>query len=236
MNRRAAQKFLRKWHRRLGVIIGIQLFFWTLGGAYFSWFHIDNVRGTTDRRPKPPVNLAHTRGFFPLDSLLNMVEHPVYKIEVAYLDSIPVYLFFENNDRVTMVNARNGAVLSPISRELATAIAKADFKPAVPVRSVTLVTEKKGEYKGPVPAYRIAFDYWKGTNVYVHANTGRVTAHRNSIWRGFDFLWMLHILDFDEREDFNNWVLRIMSLLGLITIFSGYGLWALTSPWFRRKK
>ncbi len=235
MTRRSAQKFLRKWHRRLGVIIGIQLFFWTLGGAYFSWFHIENVRGTTDRHLPPPVNLANYTGILPPDSVFPKIPHPIHKIEISTLDTLPVYLFYKNTDQVTMVDARAGTVLSPISEALAIAIAERDFKPEVPVRSVEMVTEKQGEYKGPIPAYRISFDYWKGTNVYVHANTGRVTAHRNSIWRGFDFLWMLHILDFKEREDFNNWILRIMSLLGLITIFSGYGLWAFTSPWFRRK-
>ena len=235
MNRRTAQKFLRKWHRRLGVVIGVQLFFWTLGGAYFSWFHIDEVRGTRDRKPAAQKTLT-AQFNFPLDSALSRVSHPVHRIEATIWQLRPVYLLYETMDNVTMMDAQTGHILSPISQAQAIAIARQDFKPHVPIKDVALVTEKGGEYKGPIPAYRIAFDYWKGTHVYVHANTGRVTAHRNSIWRGFDFLWMLHILDFKERENFNNWVLRIASLLGLITIFSGYGLWAFTSPWLRRRR
>ncbi len=48
----------RKWHRRLGLFIGIQLLFWTAGGVYFSWFHIDNVHGDYERdmSPQPPLS------------------------------------------------------------------------------------------------------------------------------------------------------------------------------------
>ncbi|NOX37593.1 MAG: PepSY domain-containing protein [Calditrichaeota bacterium] len=237
MNRRAIQKFSRKWHRRLGSLVGIQLFFWTLGGFYFSWFHIDDVRGTTDRVPAEPVNVKSHSGFLPPDSILKNTSLTfVERIELATFRERPVYRLYQDNDRVEMFDARSGNKLSPISREMAIEIARADFRPRVPIKAVHWIEQKGGEYKGPIPAYRIDFDYWKGTRVYVHANSGRVTAHRNHIWRGFDFLWMLHILDFKERENFNNWILRILSLLGLITLASGYVLWAVTTPLFRRQK
>ena len=228
--RRRTQKWLRKWHRRLGVLVGIQLFFWTLGGTYFAWFPIDDVRGTSDRTPPQKVDLAVITQWYPIDSLISQLSHAVYRVEIRTLLGKPVYLFFKDQDHVTLIDAQTGITLSPISQELAQQIARQDFKHNVPIREVTLVTQKRGEYKGPIPAYRISFDYWKGTNVYVHALSGLVTAHRNSIWRGFDFLWMLHILDFHERENFNNWLLRLASVLGLITILSGYGLWFITRP------
>lgn len=37
----------RKTHRYLGVFIGIQFLFWTLGGLYFSWNNMDDVHGET---------------------------------------------------------------------------------------------------------------------------------------------------------------------------------------------
>ena len=37
--------YLRKTHRYLGVIIGIQFMAWTVGGLYFSWNNIDKVHG-----------------------------------------------------------------------------------------------------------------------------------------------------------------------------------------------
>lgn len=37
--------YIRKTHRYLGLSIGIQFLFWTVGGLYFSWNNIDNVHG-----------------------------------------------------------------------------------------------------------------------------------------------------------------------------------------------
>ncbi len=38
---------IRKTHRYLGVFIGIQFLFWTLGGLYFSWNNMNDVHGET---------------------------------------------------------------------------------------------------------------------------------------------------------------------------------------------
>ena len=135
-----------------------------------------------------------------------------------------------------MFDAQTGEKISPITEAQARQVAEADFAPEAEILAVRMVGEKRGEYKNAVPAYQVRFDNWKRTNIYVHANTGLVMARRNSIWRGFDFMWMLHILDFNERENFNNWLLRILSVLGLVTIVSGYVLWVVTTPLFRRKR
>ena len=38
---------VRKIHRYLGVFMGVQFFFWSLGGLYFSWNNMDDVHGET---------------------------------------------------------------------------------------------------------------------------------------------------------------------------------------------
>lgn len=87
-----------------------------------------------------------------------------------------------------------------------------------------------------LPAWKVSFSNWKKSALYVSANEGRVISRRSTIWRAFDFLWMLHIADFDERTDFNNWLLRILSILGLVTVLSGYMLFYFTTPLTRPKK
>ncbi len=237
MNRRALQRFSRRWHRRLGVIVGIQFLLWTLGGFYFSWFHIDNVRGKLETRKQKSPDLRTIGATLPLQSLLKKAApKSVKKIQYALWMGQPVVRLYHSRDRVTMLNARTGQQLSPITKDMAIKIARQDFRPAIAVQQVQLVKQKKGEYKGPIPAYRVDFGNRKSTHIYVHANTGIVTARRNMIWRGFDFLWMLHILDFHNREDINNWLLRLLSTLGLFTIGLGYLLWLTTLPLLRNKQ
>lgn len=45
MKKRILLRITRKWHRYLGFFLGIQFLMWTLGGLYFSWTNIDNIRG-----------------------------------------------------------------------------------------------------------------------------------------------------------------------------------------------
>jgi predicted RND superfamily exporter protein len=51
---------------------------------------------------------------------------------------------------------------------------------------------------------------------------------------------MTHTMDYEGRDDFNTTVLRAFSLLGLLTVFSGFLLWFTSSPtmirYFGKKK
>jgi exosortase/archaeosortase len=45
---------------------------------------------------------------------------------------------------------------------------------------------------------------------------------RSDIWRVFDFFWMLHIMDYDEREDFNNPLLISFAASSVFFSFTGF--------------
>jgi hypothetical protein len=64
------------------------------------------------------------------------------------------------------------------------------------------------------------------------SSLGLCKYHRD--WRWFDFLWMTHTMDYQTRDDFNTLLLRSFSLLGLITVLSGFVLWGVSSPTIRR--
>ncbi|MBB6522857.1 hypothetical protein [Pseudoteredinibacter isoporae] len=235
MGQRALQSFMRRWHRRLAIVIGLQFLAWTLGGAYFAWFHIDNVRGQYERKAGPskiPLNQS-ALGDKPLLTISELSPavklDAIHSVELINWRGQWAYWFKQDRNQSQLIHAQTGALLSPIDETAAIAIAQEDFAHDSPVLEVNRLSEHNGEYKGPLPAYQVKFDHPKNSHLYVHENSGRVTARRNWVWRGFDFLWMLHILDFNERENFNNWALRVLSILGLITLFSGYGLWFLTS-------
>ena len=75
---------------------------------------------------------------------------------------------------------------------------------------------------------------------YVSVNDGKFQTVRHRSWRWFDFLWMTHTMDYDGRDNFNTIVLRVFSLLGLITVLSGFLLWYTSSlsikKSFKRKR
>lgn len=157
--------------------------------------------------------------------------HPIYEMQSEDSTS-PHYSIYD---------ALTGERLSPIGREKAIQIVLADFDPECNVKSAELIHEvsSHSEYREKeLPAWRVELDHESGTVIYVSANRGLVTARRNSQWRLFDFFWMLHTMDYQGRDNFNTWLLFIATLLGTLSMASGYWLWwrssRVRSRWKRR--
>ncbi len=242
------QRLIRKSHRYLGISIGVQFLFWTLGGLYFSWTTIDEVRGTTLKRDhghhQAQENLVS------IDSVLARIETANGKFQLAHLrtfwlDHVP---YFELEGRVSgeketrfAANAHSGQLIAPLSEQEATTIALAAVKEGTKAKKVvSLTAENVGhhhEYReSPLPAFAVETNLPGNAVVYVDALTGAVTKIRTDQWRLFDFLWMLHTMDYQARDNINNWLLRAFSVLGIITLGSGFWLYFLTSPTWRKKK
>jgi hypothetical protein len=47
---------------------------------------------------------------------------------------------------------------------------------------------------------------------------------------------MLHIMDFDTRDNFNQPLLQVAAALGLVIALSGVVFWAMTTRLFRRRR
>lgn len=91
------------------------------------------------------------------------------------------------------------------------------------------------EYRGrPLPAYEISYETPQNLKAYVAVENGEFQMVRHRAWRWFDFLWMTHTMDYEGRDNFNTIVLRAFSLLGLITVLSGFLLWYTSSPIIRK--
>jgi hypothetical protein len=76
--------------------------------------------------------------------------------------------------------------------------------------------------------WRVALE--DGAHIYVGRDTGRIEAVRTRWWRGFDFMWGLHIMDLSERESTSHPILILFALLGVIGALLGCVLM------FRRRK
>ncbi len=85
-----------------------------------------------------------------------------------------------------------------------------------------------------MPAYVISYQADEAIKAYVSIKDGKFQTVRHRDWRWFDFLWMTHTMDYEGRDNFNTIVLRAFSLLGLITVLSGFLLWFTSSPSVRK--
>ncbi|MCJ7754210.1 MAG: hypothetical protein MUP13_06575, partial [Thermoanaerobaculales bacterium] len=225
------------------LVVGIQLLLWTAGGLFFSLNPIAKVRGETEEPELPPLEFG-TPPASPAAALTELVRlHSKADIQTVALrphlgGAIYEITFLENGEpHWALADVSTGELRAAIDRDEAIAIAKGAYLPESPIADITLVTEatRGSEYRErPVPAFRVTFDDPLGTRLYISVERGVVTARRNDRWRLFDFLWMLHIMDYQTRDNFNTFLLQAVSALGLVTVLSGFILAVATSPRLRR--
>lgn len=215
----AAAGWIHKW---LALLVGVQMLFWVASGLFFAAFPIEQVR--SEHR------IAHQHAAAPLS------ERAPSDI-AALLPEAPSRISYETTGagqpvavaefparRPILIDLNDWRVASPLSAEAAAQIAQVYVADAPPVREVRLVTEETPEYRGVLPAWRIAFDDADGLAVYVAADTARVTARRSDLWRVYDALWALHIMDWRDHENFNSGLLIVTSFTALITVLAGFVL------------
>jgi uncharacterized iron-regulated membrane protein len=93
-------------------------------------------------------------------------------------------------------------------------------------KSVVEITEEESgaEYRGrSLPLYKIEAisEDSKEINVYVDPFSKEIVAVRSNQWRIWDFMWGIHIMDWNERDNIGNIFLKIFSILALISSLSG---------------
>lgn len=230
VKRKTALK-LRQAHRYLGIFIGIQFIFWTLSGMYFSWTNLDEIHGDHFRKEVlPKTEFSNLK--IPGDAFASI---EVSSLELKEIDSRPYYLV--NGDQ--LIDAETGQKRAEISKEEALSIAQRNMRDDLEVSGIEMIQEtgKHHEYRsGKLPAYVISYKEPADLKAYVSVGDATFRSVRHREWRWFDFLWMTHTMDYEGRDDFNNTVLRIFSLLGLITVLSGFVLWYISSPTIRKLK
>ncbi|PCH76324.1 MAG: hypothetical protein COB98_06565 [Flavobacteriaceae bacterium] len=235
----------RKAHRYLGLFIGIQFLFWTLGGLYFSWNNMDDVHGDTllkhERTYFKDLNFATIQKGIDRIKLETKIDS-THSIRLIDLFGKPVaqYRYFEKGQvKLQLINATDGSLKAALTEKECLELVKGKLATKTAITKTTLLeknsTGKHHEYRGrPLPAYVFELDHYSNTTIYVSTEQAQVMAVRNTNWRIFDFMWMLHTMDYDTRDHITNWVLRIFSVLGLVTIFSGFYLFFLTSPTLKK--
>ncbi len=210
-----------KVHKWLALLMAIQILFWFVSGLFFAIAPIETVRSEHRIAELPIQPVSLNTAATGLQRIAELQAAAADKIELRSLMGEPVALVSSGEARPRLYNLTSGRQISPIPASMAVAIAERDHDGSEKAARVSQVTENTTEYRGPLPAWRIDFEDGANRALYVAADTGTVTARRSTLWRTFDFLWSLHIMDFKNHEDFNTPLLIISTALALIVIGTG---------------
>ena len=210
-------KFWRKLHKWVGLVVALQVLFWISGGVVMTVIPIDMVRGQhliarADLAPR-----VHELG---LARTFDMSQHISAQWVMRLGETVLKVVTLEGETRY--LSAQDFSQLPPLTAEQAKSLAQSSYLGEGQAINVKLLQQMPPEAKRlEPPVYRVDFDDWLHTSFYVLPESGRIPTVRSDLWRLFDFFWMLHIMDYEEREDFNNPLLISAAVISLLFTFSG---------------
>lgn len=216
------RQLIQSLHRWLGLALGVQVVIWTMSGVVMSLLPIEHVRGENMIAYDAPMELR-VQNYFPPAGVLTEVDG-AREATLKFWLGREVYVVTGASGK-TMFDADTGERISPISEEDARRAAIADFAGEDAIERAILLNQapqEAGKRRGPL--WRVEFSDRDKTRLYISPDTGEVVARRNRIWRFYDFFWMLHIMDYKERDNFNNPLIRVFALTGLMFALSGLTL------------
>lgn len=222
--------YIRKAHRYLGIIIGVQFLFWTISGLYFTWTDLDEIHGDHFLQGSSEQMSVDSENINWASDSLN-----IHSLQLKFINHEP---YFWVNDSI-LINTKSGILKQEITAEEAKSIARDKIKPEYRIREVNFLTETDShhEIRGRnLPVWQIEFEGGESLKAYVDAKNGDFQTVRHQDWRWFDFLWMFHTMDYEGRDDFNNTLIRAFSVFGLLTVSSGFLLFFVTIGTKRKKK
>ncbi|MCG7536987.1 hypothetical protein [Pseudoalteromonas sp. OOF1S-7] len=225
-------KPIRKFHKLAGYLLALQLFAWLLGGLVMSAIPLDKVHG------KHLAKRALENPFIPadysadLDRLARNVDGFSSLTLSHFLDQPMIIV---NGTERTYFTATGAPFPAPTETQIR-ANARAHFLGDSSINSVQLLTNGPREVQYRPQVWQITFADPLSTTLYLEARSGQVITVRSTLWRIFDFFWMLHIMDYDERDDFNNPLLITFAACSVVFCLSGILLLLQSRPWRRRRR
>jgi hypothetical protein len=204
---------IRKTHKYLSFFISVQLLLWTVSGIYFAFNKIELVRGEQYRvKPNDYVISDNLNFKIPDATSLNLQRLLDRTIIIA---TTPSGKNFYDSNGIPLEKLTPNQAMEIVS-------IKTTLKPLA-VQEITK-TRKGSEYRGrDLPIYKVDTENNLGKliNVYVSVFSGDIVAIRSNQWRIWDLMWGFHIMDWVERDNIDNFLLKIFSILALISSISG---------------
>jgi len=193
--------WLRKIHKWVGLVIGLQFLVWAISGTAMALLDMDEVAGGEMAEQAGPGLPTGSITWPTVQKALD--DQPVMAVGLRSLPDRQA-LQVTTAKGVQLFDASNGSPIS-IDRGLAASIAAA----AHPVGSKPSSVAPLSELTLPVrehelPIWQVNFADDRHSSYYVSGTTGELLERRDDSWRWWDFFWMLHNMDYAGRTSFNH--------------------------------
>ena len=205
---------IRTFHKYLSLAISIQLLLWTVSGIYFAFNKIELIRGEQYLLDEDVSNLDLTN-----------IKRTFNTKSINIVKRLDKWILRLEGETQVYYRALNGEELMELNELEAIEIVRQKTS-LIPLKAVKINSQSRGsEFRGrKLPLYKVSTESEDNINVYVGAMSGEIAAIRSDSWRTWDFMWGAHIIDYRDRDNIDNFLLKVLSILALISALSGIAL------------
>ena len=212
--------WLRKIHKWVGLVVGIQVVLWAVSGAGMAILDMETVAGGPEREAASPPLPAP--GAWPRIAA-RLGGQPVSALR---LRSLPAGHAYEvtTPGGTRLFDAASGEPVV-VGAALASAIARAGHPGGLaPVRVTALTSVPLAARDHELPLWQADFADRAGSRYFVSATTGELLERRNRTHRLWDVLWMLHTMDYAQRTSFNHPLIVVAAIAMAWLAVTGFWL------------
>ena len=157
--------------------------------------------------------------------------------EPGSLNTIPVYRVVDDNIAYRY-SALTGEALQTMQESAIRKAAKGQYAGTGDIGETQLLSVLPQEVQNlSAPLWQVNFDDDLNSRFYIDPNTGSVLRVRTDTWRLFDFMWMLHIMDYKDRSNFNTpWLIALSGSAFLFILTGVVLLYKRFKPKKRKKR
>ncbi len=194
--------WLRRIHKWVGLIIGLQFLLWAISGTAMALLDMDEVAGGEIAGQQMPALSVGPAAWPRIQRAL--AGQPVTKVSLQPLPWGQALQVTTASGGVRLFSPADGAPLEIGRREAKLIAASAHPEGAAVVRVAPLHELTLAVREHELPIWQVNFRDDRHSSYYVSGTTGAILERRNDSWRLWDFFWMLHNMDYAKRTSFNH--------------------------------
>ncbi len=215
-------------HRWLAWLVGLQVLIWICGGLLFSWLPFKAWVKSGDSLRPPQLQLPADWA----DKASPALRAATAGAEVTAVSAVTTsqgtaWRITTRGQARPMLALVDGAAWAAPDERSVRRFAQSLYKGPGALTAVSRLAQAPrrlglvDEVAGRRELWRVSFDDALGTRVYIDASSGEFLAMRNEAWVWYDFFWRLHIMDYEDGEDFNGTLLRVAAALAMLLTLAG---------------
>ena len=219
--------FLKKLHKWLSLLVGLQLLVWLGTGLYFNLMDHQKASGNQykqtpvvaqvdiNRLVEPQLILSQSKQVVSLKQI-SLLEHPYYLLT----HNKGLYSYFDND--YSLVDAYTAEPVV-IDETMVRKLAQSSYNgKGVIKNAVKLSPPYEDIPREQNEVWQVNYADYIQTSVYIDAGSGRIIKHSNDDKRFVDIFFMLHFMDYGIEGSFNNVQIIVFSLFTLFFSLTGF--------------